>query len=50
MQNSGFTVATTDCGVTPQSVVATVKPEFCITHAPGYMLITDLLNSQLAVL
>ncbi len=38
------------CGVTPQSVVATVKPEFCITHAPGYMLITDLLNAQLAVL
>ena len=33
------------CGVTPQSV-----PEFCITHAPGYMLVTDLLNSQLAVL
>src|ERR1700752_2516654 len=33
------------CGVTPQSVVATVKPEFCITHAPGYMLVTDLLNS-----
>src|SRR5215471_19308771 len=23
------------CGVTPQSVVATVKPEFCITHYPG---------------
>ena len=38
------------CGVTPQSVVATVKPEFCITHAPGYMLVTDLLNSQLAVM
>lgn len=38
------------CGVTPQSVIATVKPEFCITHAPGYMLITDLLNAQLAVL
>ena len=38
------------CGVTPQSVVATVKPEFCITHAPGYMLVTDLLNSQLAIL
>jgi uncharacterized protein YcsI (UPF0317 family) len=38
------------CGVTPQSVIATVKPEFCITHAPGYMLITDLLNSRLAVL
>jgi len=27
-----------------------VKPEFCITHAPGYMLVTDLLNAQLAVL
>ena len=38
------------CGVTPQSVVATVKPEFCITHAPGYMLVTDLLNAQLAIL
>ncbi len=38
------------CGVTPQSVVATVKPEFCITHTPGYMLVTDLLNSRLAVL
>ena len=25
------------CGVTPQSVVATVKPEFCITHYPGSM-------------
>jgi uncharacterized protein YcsI (UPF0317 family) len=30
--------------------VATVKPAFCITHAPGYMLVSDLLNSQLAVL
>jgi uncharacterized protein YcsI (UPF0317 family) len=38
------------CGVTPQSVVATVKPEFSITHAPGYMLITDKLNAELAVL
>jgi uncharacterized protein YcsI (UPF0317 family) len=36
------------CGVTPQSVVASVRPEFCITHAPGYMLVTDLINSQLA--
>ena len=38
------------CGVTPQSVVAAVRPEFCITHAPGHMLVTDLLNSRLAVL
>ncbi|WP_026639612.1 putative hydro-lyase [Bordetella petrii] len=38
------------CGVTPQSVVAAVQPEFCITHAPGHMLVTDLLNSRMAVL
>ena len=38
------------CGVTPQAVIAQVKPEFCITHAPGSMLITDLRNSKLAVL
>ena len=37
------------CGVTPQAVVAEAKPEFCITHAPGSMLVTDLKNSQLAV-
>ncbi len=37
------------CGVTPQSVIAQVKPEFCITHAPGCMLMTDLRNSSLAV-
>ena len=36
------------CGVTPQAVLMEVAPEFCITHAPGYMLITDLLNSDLA--
>ena len=23
------------CGVTPQAVIATMKPEFCITHYPG---------------
>ena len=37
------------CGVTPQAVVMAAAPEFCITHAPGYMLITDLLNSDLAL-
>jgi len=36
------------CGVTPQSVIATVKPEFSITHAPGHMLVTDIPNTQLA--
>lgn len=38
------------CGVTPQAVIATVKPEFCITHYPGSMLVTDRRNSDLAVL
>ena len=23
------------CGVTPQSVIATAKPDFCITHYPA---------------
>jgi uncharacterized protein YcsI (UPF0317 family) len=38
------------CGVTPQAVIAEAKPDFCITHAPGSMLITDLLNIKLASL
>jgi uncharacterized protein YcsI (UPF0317 family) len=38
------------CGVTPQAVIAAVKPAFCITHAPGSMLITDLRNTSLAAL
>jgi uncharacterized protein YcsI (UPF0317 family) len=38
------------CGVTPQAVIAAVRPAFCITHAPGSMLITDLRNSKLAAL
>ena len=29
------------CGVTPQYVGLQVKPSIMITHAPGYMLITD---------
>lgn len=36
------------CGVTPQAVVMEAKPDFCITHAPGTMLVTDLLDSELA--
>jgi uncharacterized protein YcsI (UPF0317 family) len=36
------------CGVTPQAAIAEALPAFCITHAPGSMLITDLLNHQLA--
>jgi uncharacterized protein YcsI (UPF0317 family) len=38
------------CGVTPQSVIASAKPAFCITHAPGSMLITDLRNTSLSAL
>jgi len=38
------------CGVTPQAAIAEAKPEFCITHAPGAMLVTDLSNSRLAAL
>ena len=38
------------CGVTPQAVIAQARPAFCITHAPGAMLITDLRNTSLAAL
>ncbi len=38
------------CGVTPQAVLMASKPEFCITHAPGYMLVTDKLNAHLAII
>src|ERR1700760_2789236 len=37
------------CGVTPQAVIAQVRPAFCITHAPGAMLITDLRNISLSL-
>lgn len=36
------------CGVTPQAALLRARPEICITHAPGAMLITDLTNRQLA--
>jgi uncharacterized protein YcsI (UPF0317 family) len=38
------------CGVTPQAVVTKAKPDLCITHAPGHMFISDLLNEELAIL
>jgi len=37
------------CGVTPQAAIATAKPPFAITHAPGCMLVTDLKNNQLSL-
>lgn len=36
------------CGVTPQAAVMAAKPEFCITHSPGCMLVTDLRDEELA--
>ncbi|NWG01335.1 MAG: putative hydro-lyase [Syntrophaceae bacterium] len=38
------------CGVTPQAVVMKTKPDLCITHTPGHMFISDLLNEELALL
>ncbi len=38
------------CGVTPQAVVMKTRPDLCVTHAPGHMFISDLLNEELAVL
>lgn len=35
------------CGVTPQAAVMASKPDFCITHSPGHMLITDVKNVNL---
>ncbi len=37
------------CGVTPQAVIAAVRPEFAITHAPGAMLVTDRKNTEYAI-
>jgi len=38
------------CGVTPQSVAMQAKPPFCITHAPGHMLISDVKTEDLVLL
>jgi uncharacterized protein YcsI (UPF0317 family) len=37
------------CGVTPQSVVMSAKPPMMITHSPGCMFVTDVLDETLAV-
>ena len=37
-------------GVTPQVALTAARLPFAITHSPGCMLITDVRNSQLAVL
>ena len=37
------------CGVTPQVALARARPPFAITHAPGHMLITDVLDQAYAI-
>ncbi|NLA29725.1 MAG: putative hydro-lyase [Propionibacterium sp.] len=37
------------CGVTPQAAIVDSKVPFAITHAPGCMFVTDLLNETYAV-
>ena len=34
-------------GVTPQNVIMQTKPPLVITHAPGHMLVTDVVNATL---
>jgi uncharacterized protein YcsI (UPF0317 family) len=38
------------CGVTPQSVIMASRPEFCITHYLGAMLVTDRRNNEFAIM
>jgi uncharacterized protein YcsI (UPF0317 family) len=38
------------CGVTPQAVAEKSKPSLMITHSPGYMFVTDLVNETIAAL
>jgi uncharacterized protein YcsI (UPF0317 family) len=33
------------CGVTPQAALMASRPPFAITHAPGYMFVTDIPDS-----
>lgn len=37
------------CGVTPQNVLLNAKLPLAVTHAPGYMFVSDLKNSDFAV-
>ncbi|MGW4486617.1 putative hydro-lyase [Amycolatopsis sp. NPDC004368] len=37
------------CGVTPQAAIMQSKPPFAITHAPGYMFVTDVPDYTYAV-
>jgi len=47
--NEGEVPVFTACGVTPQAAIMAAKPEFCITHSPGCMVVSDIPNSKLAI-
>ena len=34
------------CGVTPQAVIEASRPPWAITHAPGHMFVTDVLDGR----
>ena len=34
------------CGVTPQEVILEAKPDFAITHVPGYMFVSDMKSEE----
>lgn len=38
------------CGITPQAVVEAAGLEFCITHTPAHMLVTDLRIADLSII
>ena len=38
------------CGVTPQAVAEKSRPSLMITHSPGYMFVTDILNESISAL
>lgn len=35
------------CGVTPQLIVQSVHPPFALSHRPGYMFVSDILNTEI---
>jgi uncharacterized protein YcsI (UPF0317 family) len=35
------------CGVTPQAIIRAVRPAIAVTHAPGHMFVTDLLDEEI---
>ena len=37
------------CGVTPQAAIMASRPPFAITHAPGYMFVTDVPDAEYLV-